>query len=75
MKRLYRPLIVLSLGLTLVTLCLGVRSRPIVVPIAAANHYPTKRLVFAHEWWHEGAKVLSGRKYVLRTDLMYRSMA
>lgn len=29
-------------------------------------------LVFAHEWWHEGAKVLSGRKYVLRSDVMYR---
>ncbi|HET6247071.1 MAG TPA: 2OG-Fe(II) oxygenase [Tepidisphaeraceae bacterium] len=30
-------------------------------------------LFFAHEWWHEGAKVLSGRKYVLRTDVMYRA--
>lgn len=29
-------------------------------------------LVFAHEWWHEGAKVLSGREYVLRSDVMYR---
>jgi len=29
-------------------------------------------LVFAHEWWHEGARVLSGRKYVLRTDVIYR---
>jgi hypothetical protein len=29
-------------------------------------------LFFAHEWWHEGAPVLSGRKYVLRTDVMYR---
>jgi len=29
-------------------------------------------LVFAHEWWHEGAKVLSGRKYVLRSDVIYR---
>ena len=29
-------------------------------------------LFFAHEWWHEGAKVLSGRKYVLRSDVMYR---
>jgi hypothetical protein len=29
-------------------------------------------LFFAHAWWHEGAKVLSGRKYVLRTDVMYR---
>jgi len=32
-------------------------------------------LFFAHEWWHEGAKVLSGRKYVLRTDVIYRDPA
>jgi hypothetical protein len=31
-------------------------------------------LFFAHEWWHEGAKVLSGRKYVLRSDVMYRHL-
>jgi hypothetical protein len=30
-------------------------------------------LCFAHEWWHEGANVLSGRKYVLRTDVIYRN--
>jgi len=30
-------------------------------------------LFFAHEWWHEGAAVVSGRKYVLRTDVMYKS--
>ena len=30
-------------------------------------------LFFAHEWWHEGARVVSGRKYVLRTDVMYRA--
>lgn len=29
-------------------------------------------LFFAHEWWHEGSAVISGRKYVLRTDVMYR---
>jgi len=29
-------------------------------------------LFFAHEWWHEGSKVVSGRKYVLRTDVIYR---
>ena len=28
-------------------------------------------LVFAHRLWHEGAVVRSGRKYVLRTDVMY----
>jgi hypothetical protein len=31
-----------------------------------------KALVFAHQQLHEGAPVLSGRKYVLRTDVMYR---
>jgi hypothetical protein len=29
-------------------------------------------LVFAHRQLHEGAAVLRGRKYVLRTDVMYR---
>ncbi len=29
-------------------------------------------VVFAHEQLHEGAEVLSGRKYALRTDVMYR---
>jgi hypothetical protein len=31
-----------------------------------------KALVFAHRQLHEGAPVLKGRKYVLRTDVMYR---
>jgi len=30
-------------------------------------------LFFAHEWWHEGAPVLTGRKYVLRTDVMFKA--
>ena len=29
-------------------------------------------LFFAHKWWHEGAKVTRGRKYVLRSDVFYR---
>ncbi len=29
-------------------------------------------LVFLHQIWHEGAVVRSGRKYVLRTDVMYQ---
>jgi hypothetical protein len=28
-------------------------------------------LVFRHRLLHEGAPVLTGRKYVLRTDVMY----
>ena len=28
-------------------------------------------LVFEHQQWHEGAPVVDGRKYVLRTDVMY----
>lgn len=28
-------------------------------------------LAFLHEIWHEGAEVRGGRKYVLRTDVMY----
>lgn len=29
-------------------------------------------LVFLHSFWHEGAVVRSGEKYVLRTDVMYK---
>lgn len=32
-----------------------------------------KALVFDHQRLHEGAPVAAGRKYVLRTDIMYRS--
>jgi predicted 2-oxoglutarate/Fe(II)-dependent dioxygenase YbiX len=32
-------------------------------------------LVFVHEQLHEGAAVMRGRKYVLRTDVMYRRTA
>jgi hypothetical protein len=28
-------------------------------------------LIFVHDQLHEGAAVVSGRKYVLRTDVMY----
>ena len=30
-------------------------------------------LLFRHERWHEGSPVLSGRKYVIRTDVFYES--
>jgi hypothetical protein len=33
---------------------------------------PGKALVFYHYLSHEGAPVTAGRKYVLRTDVMYR---
>ena len=29
-------------------------------------------LVFIHHWCHTGAEVVSGRKYVLRSDVMFR---
>jgi prolyl 4-hydroxylase len=28
-------------------------------------------LIFEHEMWHEGKPVIAGRKYVLRTDILY----
>lgn len=31
-----------------------------------------RAVIFAHHLWHEGAEVLEGAKYVLRTDIMYR---
>jgi predicted 2-oxoglutarate/Fe(II)-dependent dioxygenase YbiX len=31
-------------------------------------------LVFAHGLRHQGAPVIRGRKYVLRTDVMYRAL-
>jgi predicted 2-oxoglutarate/Fe(II)-dependent dioxygenase YbiX len=34
-----------------------------------------KALVFYHQQLHEGAPVLSGRKYVLRTDVMYKRLS
>jgi prolyl 4-hydroxylase len=33
-----------------------------------------KALLFKHKLLHEGAAVLSGRKYVIRTDVMYRKV-
>jgi hypothetical protein len=32
-------------------------------------------LVFMHSLWHEGAVVCSGKKYVLRTDVMYKQLS
>ena len=34
-----------------------------------------KALVFYHRQLHEGLPVVRGRKYVLRTDVMYRHEA
>jgi prolyl 4-hydroxylase len=31
-----------------------------------------KALIFRHELLHEGCPVITGIKYVLRTDIMYR---
>jgi len=30
-------------------------------------------LIFEHDIWHEGAPVTKGKKYVLRTDVMYQN--
>lgn len=32
-------------------------------------------LVFMHSIWHEGAIVRNGKKYVLRTDVMYKQVS
>jgi hypothetical protein len=34
-----------------------------------------KALVFSHRQLHEGMPVMRGRKYILRTDVMYRHQA
>jgi len=31
-------------------------------------------LIFPHELWHEGSPIISGKKYVLRFDVMYGNM-
>ena len=38
----------------------------------AVKPEPGMALVFEHEQLHEGAPVTAGRKYVIRTDVMYR---
>jgi predicted 2-oxoglutarate/Fe(II)-dependent dioxygenase YbiX len=47
----------------------GYSNRP---PLHRVRPEAGKALVFAHRLLHEGAPVLAGRKYVLRTDVMYR---
>jgi prolyl 4-hydroxylase len=42
------------------------------VPLHSVQPDVGSALVFRHEVWHEGAEVRDGRKYVLRTDVMYR---
>ncbi|MFO0795886.1 MAG: 2OG-Fe(II) oxygenase [Gemmataceae bacterium] len=41
-------------------------------PVVSVVPEPGMALVFAHRILHRGAPVESGRKYVLRTDVMYR---
>jgi hypothetical protein len=41
-------------------------------PHLSVQPEPGKALIFVHRQLHEGAPVVSGRKYVLRTDVMYR---
>ena len=33
-----------------------------------------KCLVFRHDWWHEARTPANGRKYVLRTDVLYETV-
>ena len=42
---------------------------------ASVKPRPGMALVFQHELWHEGAAVTRGRKYVLRTDVLYQRKA
>jgi len=44
-------------------------------PKASVRPWRGMALVFAHAQLHEGAPVTSGRKYVLRTDVMYRVLS
>jgi prolyl 4-hydroxylase len=41
-------------------------SETLIVPKAG------KALLFPHQLWHEGRTVTDGRKYILRTDVMYK---
>jgi predicted 2-oxoglutarate/Fe(II)-dependent dioxygenase YbiX len=43
--------------------------------VASVRPVTGTALFFAHEWWHEGAPVTAGRKYVLRSDIFFRSPA
>ena len=40
--------------------------------VASVRPVTGTALFFAHEWWHEGAPVTAGRKYVLRSDVFFR---
>jgi predicted 2-oxoglutarate/Fe(II)-dependent dioxygenase YbiX len=42
-------------------------------PLLTVTPTAGKLLVFRHELLHQGAPVTTGRKYVLRTDVMYRA--
>ena len=44
-------------------------------PFLAVRPERGMALIFLHSIWHEGAVVQTGRKYVLRTDVMYGSQA
>lgn len=45
------------------------KDRPVITPKQGSA------LIFVHRQLHEGAALLKGRKYVLRTDVMYRRSA
>ena len=46
---------------------------PTTLPVCAAERRDA--LAFMHSIWHEGAVVRNGKKYVLRTDVMYQQVS
>jgi predicted 2-oxoglutarate/Fe(II)-dependent dioxygenase YbiX len=55
--------------------CEGGETRFCTEPEKSIQPHPGRALLFQHPIPHEGAEVISGRKYVVRTDLMYRRVA
>jgi len=51
--------------------------RPKGIPVGGEGEYKIppelgSALLFQHQLWHEGAPLISGSKYVLRTDIFYQ---
>jgi hypothetical protein len=50
----------------------GATNFPHALPLVSVRPKRGMALLFIHHQLHEGAPVIEGRKYVLRTDVMYR---